>query len=246
MKHGKIVGLGIFLEDIDSLVIADLHIGYEETLAEQGIHLPQSQYFKIKEAVEEMVEKTNPSRIIIDGDVKHEFGAATRQEWSEVLDLIEFLQENVKEIIVVRGNHDNFLIPILKRKGIELYDPFYAIENYYFTHGHKDLTIDAANYEYIILGHEHPAVSIRDELGIKYKFKCILEGKVNDQVVVILPALSPLMPGSSVNELDSGQLLSPYLRRIDISDFEVYVVDPEVGIYDFGKLKYLRSQYIEI
>ncbi len=237
--------LGLFISKLKLLVISDLHIGYEEALAEQGIHLPKSQYPEIKKLIKNLLEYFDPKEIVINGDVKHEFGSATRQEWIEVLDLIDFLKEYVEEIVVVRGNHDNFLIPILKKKEVKLYDPFYLRDNIYFIHGHKELTIEAFNSKIIIIGHEHPAISLRDELGIKYKFKCFLKGDINRQTLIVLPSISPLMPGSSINEINRNKFLSPILHKYFSDEFEVYVSDPEIGTYFFGKIGMLKTLIVE-
>ncbi|HDJ96505.1 MAG TPA: phosphoesterase, partial [Candidatus Aenigmarchaeota archaeon] len=93
MKGVEIVDkYGIFLKEFKALVIADLHIGYEAALEKQGIMIPKSQYPKIRESIEEMIKISKPETLIINGDVKHEFEEATRQEWKEVLDLLDFLQ----------------------------------------------------------------------------------------------------------------------------------------------------------
>ena len=97
--------LGIYVKSIDALVISDLHIGYEEYLNEQGIHVPISQYPKIKKMLEVMLDECKAKTVIIVGDVKHEFGKASRQEWFETLDLLEFLQRIVKEVHIVVFHH---------------------------------------------------------------------------------------------------------------------------------------------
>ncbi len=238
------VGLGIFIEELSALVVADLHIGYEQALEEQGVHIPAIQLKYIKKLLKEMIEKVNPDKIIILGDVKHEFGSALRQEWNETLDLLNFLRDLDLEIHVVRGNHDNFLIPILKRMNVPFHDPYYLEKNYLFTHGHKPLGIDilySEKIKYIFEGHEHPAISIRDELGVKNKFKCFLKGRIHGKEFFVLPSLSPLMPGTEINLLEKEKFMSYILKITDIDSIEVFVVDPEVGIFYFGELGFLRQ-----
>lgn len=235
------LSLGLYVEPVGALIVADLHIGYEEALAEQGIHLPRSQYHKIKRLVSEMLEHLAPEVVVLLGDVKHEFGEATRQEWIEVADLIKFLRASVRELLVVRGNHDNYLIPILKREGVPLFDPTLQLGDVLLAHGHKALDVRGAQPHTIVVGHEHPAIALKDDLGIKYKFKCFLAGELSGKRLVVLPALSPLMPGSEVNVLPKERLLSPILRQAELENFRVFVTDPEVGVYDFGLLKHLEA-----
>ncbi len=230
---------GAFLHDVGALLVADLHIGYEEVLLESGIHLPRSQYSKIKLTVLDALERFDPDLMILLGDVKHEFGGATRQEWVEVLDLIRSLKGSV-EIHVVRGNHDNYLLPILRREGIPLHDPGVLMERFYLTHGHKPLQGLPRGAEFLIMGHEHPAVGLRDELGVKRKFKCALLGGVDEASVLVLPAISPLAPGTDILSTPRGDLLSPLLSQLDLSQFEVIVTDPEAGTIRLGTVGQLR------
>ena len=58
----------------DALVFADLHLGYEDALRERGIELPYEQYPRIKREILRRVEEFYPEVVILNGDVKHEFG----------------------------------------------------------------------------------------------------------------------------------------------------------------------------
>jgi len=220
--------LGLYLEQHKALVIADLHIGYEAALQKQGVFIPQSQYPRMKEEVEQMIKACKPKMLVINGDVKHEFGEATRQEWRETLDFLDFLLAKELRIIVVRGNHDNFLIPILKKKGVELFEQL-LLKPYLFVHGHKELSLAMlSGARCVISAHEHPAIVVRDELGVKRKFKCFLVGRVWNRDLVVMPSLSPLMEGSAVNVIPKSELLSPILRVSELRGFDAYVAEERV------------------
>ena len=221
---------GILLKEFKALVIADLHIGYEAALEKQGIMIPKSQYPKMKESIKRMIEISKPEMLIILGDVKHEFGEATRQEWKEVLDLLDFLQSKSLDVIVVRGNHDNFLIPILKKRGVEIMDPYLKLNDFLLFHGHKEIDLTIFDVDTLITAHEHPAIVIKDDLGVKHKFKCFLRGEVYGKKLIVLPALSPLMSGVEVNVVTKDELLSPILKVCDLSKFTAFVVDE--GVYE--------------
>jgi len=238
-----VVGLGLHLKNLDTLVVADLHLGYEEALSERGVYVPPVQLSVIKRLLGLMLDETKASRLVILGDVKHEFGSALRQEWREVLDLFSWLKERGVRAEVVRGNHDNFLIPILRKLEVPLHDPALVEEGYVMVHGHKPLPPEAylEDVRYVLMGHEHPAVLFRDELGVKMKFKCFLEGEYEGKRLVVVPAISPLMPGTEVNVAEPSSLLSPILRSSDLDAFRVYIVDMEAGVYDFGPLASLKA-----
>ena len=223
---------GLFVEKIKALVISDLHIGYEAALEKQGIQIPKSQYPKIKKQIKEMLEMVDAQKIIINGDLKHEFGEATLQEWKETKDLLEFLKSRKLEIIVVRGNHDNFIIPLLKKMDIGFYDPYYFEKGILFMHGHKEISLKEFGKEVkeIIIANEHPSVVIRDELGIKHKFKCFLKGKAYGKPIIVIPALSPLAEGYAINV--AQEFLSPILKSVDIKEMVAYIIEPEAEVLE--------------
>ena len=243
----RAVGLGLLVEDLDALVVADLHIGYEQALEEAGVHLPPVQYRFIKSFVLRALEETGVRKLIILGDVKHEFGSALKQEWSETLDLLSTLKERGVEAHVVRGNHDNFLIPILKRLEVPLHDPYLKEGRYLFIHGHKEMPLDAwsGGVECVVMGHEHPAVMLRDELGVSVKLKSFLVGSYGEAALVVVPALSPLMPGTEVN-VPRTKFLSPLLREVDVASMRAFVVELGSGVYDFGTVELLSKALLEV
>ena len=115
----------VYIKELDLIVISDLQLGEELYLAEKGIFVPQIQLKEIKKELNAIFKKVKANRILINGDVKHEFGEASRQEWREVIELVEFLRRRTKEIIVVRGNHDNYLLNIASKINLQIFDPFY-------------------------------------------------------------------------------------------------------------------------
>ncbi|MDK2372240.1 MAG: metallophosphoesterase [Candidatus Korarchaeota archaeon] len=219
-----------------TLVVADLHLGYEDALREKGVELPYEQYPWIKGEILRYISERDPETVVLNGDIKHEFGGALSQEWREVLDLIRSLREEGVRIEVVRGNHDNYLIPILLREGIEIRDPYLILGNIMYFHGHKELLAIPEGVDLIVMGHEHPAISLRDDLGGGHKLKVFLRGNYMGAEVLVLPALSPLAPGTDILRVGSNGLLSPLLRRVNLDNFIVYIVDEEVGVEELGPL----------
>ena len=70
----KIIDLALYLEKFKTLVIADSHIGYEEALNKQGILVPRFQFKELIQRLEKILKKTKPKTIVVNGDIKHEFG----------------------------------------------------------------------------------------------------------------------------------------------------------------------------
>ena len=62
-----------FLEDISAVVVSDVHLGYEDVLAMNGIFIPRVQSQMIYDTVDLIINKYKPEKFIINGDLKHEF-----------------------------------------------------------------------------------------------------------------------------------------------------------------------------
>lgn len=149
------------------MVLGDLHIGWEVTLSQQGIHIP-SQTGKMLQRLKVIIEKEHPSRIIMLGDVKHSVTGAELEEWRDVPDFFEALLKLVPSVQVILGNHDGNLEPltpskveILPSTGLALWNRFGLL------HGHAWPSPEILGCETLILGHLHPAVTLRDALGYR-------------------------------------------------------------------------------
>lgn len=202
-------------------IIADLHLGIENAMQKVGMAIPRMQIMDIISRTREIVDRYNIERLIIAGDLKHDFGENLPYEWDDVR---SFLNSLDVEVSVVRGNHDNFLSAILSDYSIELKERE-KVDDYIVVHGHVD-----CDEEKIILAHEHPAVKIRVR-GAKYSFPCFL---VLDKSKIVLPAFSKIVSGSDILQ---GDFLSPIVRKA--KKIEVYAVEEEV--FYLGELDVLRN-----
>jgi hypothetical protein len=226
----------IYIKSIDALAIADLHLGIEGVLAEEGVFLPRNVSRVTVDMVMDILEDYSPSMLILNGDIKHGFGLLNTSEWVTVKDLFKRLSEMELEVIVVKGNHDNYLGVVLDRYGIDLFERF-DVGIYSFTHGHIMYSWDELN-EVIVIGHEHPSVSLVDDVGVKYKFKCFLWGDYRGHRILILPSLGELATGSSIN-VYLGEYLSPLLRGLDMGSFKPYAIVPGEVVQELPILREL-------
>jgi len=216
------------------LCISDLHIGYENSLNSAGVFLPRFQFEQIMSDLKRIFEKTGKVKeVVINGDLKHEFGKISEQEWNETLKVLDFLQKNAGKVVLVKGNHDKSLEPIARRMEIEVVD-FYVGGNTRFSHGERLIPeCFDKKIERIVLGHRHPAVSISDKYK-KERYKCFLVGKYKKKEVIILPSFFPLIEGSDIVNSDSNLLFIPEEK---LGNFEVYVVGDKLEVLKFGKSK---------
>lgn len=213
----------------DTLIISDLHFGYETSLNSQGMMIPQFQFEKIIDSLDSIQNKANTSNIILNGDIKHNFSSINKQEWREVLSFIDYLSDIFVDIRVVKGNHDNFTQYILNKRDITLEDEI-ILNNYLITHGHKKpINIDE-DIDTIIIGHEHPCIGIRNQERVE-KVKCYLKGFWNNYKLLVTPSFTPITQGSDVLH---EKTISPLISNVD--DFEVYAVEDN-DVYPFGFVK---------
>lgn len=213
-----------------TVVLSDLHIGYESVMEQTGLHLPRIQTATMKGVLHRVIERHSPKRFIILGDLKHEFSRNLSQEWSEVRDLLGILQE-WGEVIVVRGNHDNYLATISSKLGVQLLDEL-ELGGIWFVHGH----LECADRP-LVMGHEHPSVRLFDSVGACVKMPCYVH--FPRQRILVMPAFSPLAAGTDFTGI-SGGALSPILAQADMSEARAYGCS-EIGLLDLGPISGLAK-----
>ncbi|MEM2916244.1 MAG: metallophosphoesterase, partial [Candidatus Woesearchaeota archaeon] len=210
-------------------VLSDLHIGFEEFLMKQGVLVPRFHYKDIIDRLEQVFSKARPKVIVLNGDLKHEFGGTSRQEWKETMRLFDYLQRKCEQIVIVKGNHDPSLGPLANKKEIQIV-PELKLGNILVCHG--DSMPKTKDAEVIIMGHIHPAVSLRDN-GRVERFKCFLKGKCGKSTLIIQPSFHPSVEGSDVTK---EKVTCPLVS--DFSDFEVFVVDDaRKKVLGFGRVR---------
>src|SRR3989338_4675922 len=244
----QIIDLGLYSKK--TLVFTDFHIGYEEALNKQGILMPRFQFREIIERLENIFGKLKGreiEKIVIRGDLKHEFGTISEQEWRHTLRLLDYLGQHCSEVILIKGNHDTILGPIAQKRSVKVRD-YYVIEPLkndkrmpitekankqtqisrkadnknsrkianIANKALKKLRIAGKNNKIlclhgdkipskgmlegvstIIIGHEHPAVSIKDGPRAEL-FKCFLIGKWKSKNLVVVPAFNLVTEGTDV------------------------------------------------
>ena len=229
----EITDLALYLKKENMLIIADSHIGFEEALNKQGVLVPRIHFKELVKRLEKIINGKRFEKIIINGDIKHEFGKISETEWRNTLRLLDFLGRYCDEIILIKGNHDNIIGPVAEKRKVRVKD-YYKIGNILIIHGNKipDKAV-LKQVKTIIIGHEHPAIMLRQGLRSE-KYKCFLKGKYKRKVLIVQPSLNLLTEGTSI---DKEKLLSPFLQQ-SLSNFDVYIVADKV--YEFGKVKNIR------
>ncbi|MBW2999597.1 metallophosphoesterase [Candidatus Woesearchaeota archaeon] len=89
----EIKDLCLYMKKEKILVIPDMHIGYEEALNKQGMLVPRFQFSQTVERLKKILNNLKINKIIIIGDLKHEFGVISETEWRHTLRILDLLLE---------------------------------------------------------------------------------------------------------------------------------------------------------
>jgi len=217
----------------DAVIIADVHLGYEEAMTLDGTSIYHRQIEDLKRMLDEIFEKTGATKLIINGDLKHTFERASPEEWEDLPEFVEKALEKAKEIILIRGNHDTILGPIRRYERVKIVDEL-KIGDFKLVHGHRGVA-----EENLIIAHEHPMILLGDRVGGRVKVPCFLHHE--ELRITVLPAFSPIVGGTPVNLLRRGEFLSPILNQTGVDEMRVICVDEEAGILEFPEIKRWRD-----
>jgi putative SbcD/Mre11-related phosphoesterase len=165
------------------MVAADLHLGMEYELAQQGINIPY-QWNRMLEELVSILREHKPDRLILLGDVKHGVPATSFQEKQEIPNFFNTLLEEVEKIDITRGNHDaniqNFLpegVSLHTSKGIIFGERFRVAA----LHGHAWPKPQILPTDAVMMGHNHPTVLLNTPLGIRISRRVWVRGKINPE-----------------------------------------------------------------
>jgi hypothetical protein len=251
LKNIELNKLSVYLPKSKTIVLSDIHIGYEEALNKQGILIPRIYFKHLYEKTKNLIKDIKESgmdfeTLVINGDLKHEFGRISDTEWRHTLRFLDLFKD--KRIILIKGNHDKVLGPIARKRNLEVKE--YAVfDDIVICHGDAILNVkeiekqnkdkdNDVKIKKVIVGHEHPAVTIQSSTRSE-TFKCFLIGKTPDrkQDLIVMPSYNEVTEGTN---LLNEELLSPYLRKQkSIEIFKVVVYGKE--LMDFGKIKDIRK-----
>lgn len=223
----------LFIPAISTLVLSDLHLGYEEELRRKGVFMPTGEFKRIETLLENLLKTHKPKNVVLNGDTKHGFGSINSSEWRHTRKILERLQTKAK-VILVEGNHDPVLAPVARAVNL-LVEPYHIDNGYLFIHG--DLVPEKAlldDVHTIIMGHEHPAVALSN--GIRSEtYKCFLVLPYQKRALIVLPSTFGLTHGFDV----LGATPRTKLLK-DLAKAAVYAVE-ETTIVPCGTVAQLRK-----
>ncbi|MFC7235880.1 metallophosphoesterase [Halosegnis marinus] len=191
-----------FLPDHDTLVVADVHLGRDETSA---VELRLGEHEDITGRVAALCDRFAPEAVVVAGDLLHSFSTLPRGVMESLSALETTARDAGARAVVVRGNHDTMLD--------EVWDgptaTEYRVGDWVVCHGHEPPETEAAGY---LVGHDHPAIEIEGQ-----RRPCYLrgDGVYRDADLLMLPAFTPLAPGVVVNRMRARDFQSPLVTDAD-------------------------------
>jgi len=203
-----------------SLVITDLHIGFESSLFGNNIFVGKNTTIQETiNGIEEILEKTKADSLILLGDVKSSIKSISKNEWSEVPLFFKKMSEKV-DTILVPGNHDANIQKLVPDEVTLASSTGVVIENILLTHGHTMPSENFSNVDKIIMGHVHP-VFFQEEsvingkrvwISIKADKQQIFSSTSGEVEVTIVPSFNKYF--YSTHKKKYKKSISPILEKI--------------------------------
>jgi uncharacterized protein len=218
-----------------SLVVTDLHIGFEASLATNNIFVGKNTTVNetISE-ISEMIDKIKPDSLILLGDIKSSIKSISKNEWNDVPLFFEKMKDKV-DVVLVPGNHDSNIQKLLP-EGITLISSTgLVIENILLTHGHTMPSENFAHVDKIIMGHVHPVFFQEDSVingqrvwvSLKIEKQKIFPSSSGEIEITILPSFNKYFYATHKKQYKKS--ISPIIEKIkEVSSARIVTLDGAV------------------
>lgn len=193
----------LYLPTARALVVADLHFGRAAT---SRVDAPVDDAGDVIARLETLLEAFSPETVAVAGDLLHSFFRVPRGVEEAVGELVATVEDADATLVVTPGNHDGTLETVYNGRATQecrLEDGTVVL------HGHEPPTETATRY---VVGHDHPTLSVDGR-----KHPCLLYGPeaYEGSDVVVLPAFTRLVSGSTVNRMSGDDFLTPLVDDPD-------------------------------
>lgn len=180
------------------LVVTDLHIGFEDSLAENKIFVGKNTTLnETMQKISSLIKSQNPNDIILLGDIKSSINRISKNEWDQVPEFLRNISQKT-DVILIPGNHDANISKLVP-DGITLVSSIGIIlENSLLTHGHTMPTENFSHVDRIVMGHLHPVFFDEDSVlngqrvwvSIKTKKENLFSSASGNLEITIMPSFN--------------------------------------------------------
>ncbi|MGL5081631.1 MAG: ligase-associated DNA damage response endonuclease PdeM [Microcoleaceae cyanobacterium] len=186
----------IYVQNSNSLLIADLHLGKSETFQAYGIPVPNFTNVRTLERLQQLCSKIQPQNLYILGDLFHSKLALTD---GTLTSWVDFLSQLSTEVNLIIGNHDRGLMKALKNHNINFTSDCIKLGNLVLSH---EPFVTSETFSTLnICGHIHPCIRLKSHLDT-LRLPCFYFDKL--QQVLTLPSFGEFTGGWEVDlEMDS-------------------------------------------
>lgn len=218
--------------DKKHLVITDLHIGFEDSLAQNRIFVGKNT--TLNESIGEIcsiVDSYKPDGLILLGDIKSGINRISKNEWDEVPQFLQTIQKKT-DVTIIPGNHDAN-IQRLVPNGVTLISSVGMIlENMLLTHGHTVPSENFAQVDKIIMGHVHPVFFDEDLIlngqrvwvSIKTKKENLFPSSTGELEITIVPSFNRYFYATKKKQYKRS--ISPIIEKIkDVLSARIVTLD---------------------
>jgi putative SbcD/Mre11-related phosphoesterase len=214
------------------LIITDLHIGFEDSLAQNKIFVGKNTI--LNESVEKIsgiIRSQEPDDLILLGDIKAGINRISKNEWSEVPEFLAKISKKI-EVILVPGNHDASISRLVPDGITMISSAGMILENTLLTHGH---TMPSENFSYvdrIIMGHVHPVFFDEDSVlngqrvwvSIKTKKDNLFPSSTGELEITIVPSFNRYFYATKKKQYKKS--ISPIIEKIkNVSSARIVTLD---------------------
>jgi DNA ligase-associated metallophosphoesterase len=148
-----------------TLILADLHLGKSAAFRKAGLAVPETTTGADLERLRLLLRATQSRHLIILGDLFH-----SRDGLQPVmLDQVKAWRTGLSdvEIVLVPGNHDRKAGPPPSEWNFQVVAGTWNSGPFLFSHEPRE-----AKHAYVLAGHLHPAMVLRDEYGPSIRAAC--------------------------------------------------------------------------
>ena len=215
-----------------NLVVTDMHIGFESSLASNDVFLGKNT--SVNEIISELykiIDTTKPDSLILLGDVKSSIKSISKNEWNDVPLFFEKMKNKI-DTTLIPGNHDSNIqklipdgITLVSSKGM-------VVDNSLLTHGHTMPSENFAHVDRIIMGHVHPVFFQQDSVlnghrvwvSIKTTKQMIFPSSSGEIEVTIIPSFNKYFYATHKKQYKKS--ISPIIEKIkEISSAKIITLD---------------------
>jgi hypothetical protein len=191
----------LYVKAESTLVLADVHLGRDET---SGVQFRLGEHEDVTGRFEALCARFDPDEVVVAGDLLHSFSSLPRGVTETLRELREIAEGRGARVVVTPGNHDT----MLSRLWDGPTEREYPVGDWLVCHGHEHPVGSASGY---VVGHDHPTIEIAGKRRPCYLYG---EGVYEGGDVLMLPAFTRLAAGVPVNGA-SVDLQSPLVGDLD-------------------------------